>query len=473
MAQPMNNAFMKQRQTKFGAFLAAYLLVVLAILGAVNYLANRYNKTKDFTESKLFSLSDQSVKIAKNLQSEVKIYYFERSDQWNESRYGPSPKDQLNRYSNLSPKINVQFVDPVRTPKLANDMKVTTMGTVIIETAGRREEAKGLSEEEITNAMIRALKPDKRTACFLTGHGEHDIENTASDGFSAVKQTLESSNFLVKTVSLLEKQAAVPPDCTVLLIGGPKNDLISVETDAIKKFVEGGGRAMFMLNPLTKGVNTAALGKMLEDWSVSVNDDLVVDLSGIGQLFGTDEFSPLVTKYENHVITREMRNTAALFPLARSVTPGASKGGVTVEKLFGTTSKSYAVKDFKTGKVDINPKVDTQGPLNLGLAGVYSVSSSGGPDAPKAASGRFIVTGSSRFVTNSTLGFPGGNKDLFLNMMNWLTNDEDLIAIRPKDVEDRRLSLNQAQMGRILYTNVFGLPLLIIALGTWVWWKRR
>jgi ABC-type uncharacterized transport system involved in gliding motility auxiliary subunit len=76
-------------------------------------------------------------------------------------------------------------------------------------------------------------------------------------------------------------------------------------------------------------------------------------------------------------------------------------------------------------------------------------------------------------VTNSTLGFPGGNKDLFLNMMNWLTNDEDLIAIRPKDVQDSRLSLNQQQMGRILYTNVFGLPLLIIALGTWVWWKRR
>ncbi len=468
-----NTAFLKTRQSKFGAFLAGYLLVVLAILGAVNYLANRYNKTKDLTASKLYSLSDQTVKIAKNLQSDVKIYDFDRSDAWTESRFGPSPKDQLTRYSNLSPKIQVQFVDPVRTPMLAKQMNVTTLGTVIIETGGRHEEAKGLTEEEITNALIRALKPNKRTACFLTGNGEHDIENTAAEGMSAVKQALESSNFIVKTVSLLEKQPAVPADCTVLLVAGPKNDLIGVEIDAIKKFVEGGGRALFMLNPLTKNVDTTALAKLLDDWSVSVNDDLVVDLSGIGQLFGTDEFSPLVTKYENHAITREMRNTAALFPLARSVTPGTAKGGVTVDKLFGTSAKSYAVKDFRSGKVEINPKRDTAGPINLGVAAVYNVQGSSAPDAPKASNGRFVVTGSSRFVTNSTLGFPGGNKDLFLNMMNWLTNDEDLIAIRPKDVEDRRLSLNQAQMGRILYTNVFGLPLLIIALGAWVWWKRR
>jgi ABC-type uncharacterized transport system involved in gliding motility auxiliary subunit len=469
----MNTAFLKTRQTKFGAFVAGYVLVVLAILGAVNYLANRYNKTKDLTESKLYSLSDQTVKIAKNLQSDVKIYYFDRSDTWNESRFGPSPKDQLNRYGNLTPKIQVQFVDPVRTPKLANDMHVSTLGSVIIETGGRHEEAKGLTEEEITNAMIRALKPNKRTACFLTGHGEHDIENTAAEGFSALKQTLESNNFIVKTVSLLEKQAAVPADCTVLLVGGPKNDLISVEIDAIQKFVESGGRALFMVDPLTKNVDTSALVKLLGEWSVTVNDDLVVDLSGVGQLFGTDEFSPLVTKWESHAITRDMRNTAALFPLARSVTPGTGSGAASVEKLFGTSAKSYGVKDFKTGKVDIDPKRDTPGPLNLGVAGVYTVKASGAPDAPKASNGRFVVTGSSRFVTNSTLGFPGANKDLFLNMMNWLTNDEDLIAIRPKDVEDRRLTLNQSQMARILYTNVFGLPLLIIALGTWVWWKRR
>src|SRR5579871_686961 len=470
-----DQGFMKARQTKFSAFLAGYLLVVLAILGAVNYLANRYNKTKDLTETKLYTLSEQTVKIAHNLKDDVKIYYFDEAERWTESRFGPSPKDQLTRYANLSPKITVQYVDPRRTPKLARDMNISTLGTVIVETGGRHEEARGLTEQEITNAMIRALKPNKRTACFLTGNGEHDLENTKADGFSALKQMLEGANFIVKPVSLLERTPAVPSDCTVLVVGGPKNDFVSVEIDAIKKFVEGGGRALFMLDPLTKGVDTTALTKMLDEWSVSVNDDLVVDLSGLGQLYGTDEFSPLVASYEDHVIGRDLKGTGTLFPLARSVVPGPVRGGVTVEKLFSTTSKSFAVKDFRSGKIAIDPKRDTAGPINMGVAEIYNIPAppNAAPDAPKAANGRFVVTGSSRFVTNSTLGFPGGNKDLLLNMMNWLCNDEDLISIRPKDVEDRRLQLNQSQMSRILLTNVFGLPLLIILVAVLVWWKRR
>src|SRR5258708_2916308 len=284
----MNTAFLKARQTKYGAYTAGYILIFLAVLGAANFLANRYNKTKDLTQSKLFSLSDQSIKIARNLATPVKIYYFDRSDSWTSSRFGPSPKDLLTRYTNASTKITVEYIDPVRNPQRANDMKVSTLGAVIIEAMGRREEAKGLGEEQVTNAIIRVLKPDKRTACFLTGHGEHDIENTQNDGFSAVKEALEGSNFLTKAISLLEKSPSVPSDCTVLVVAGPKNDLIEIEVEAIRKFVQGGGRAIFLLNPLTRGINTASLEKLLADWSVNVNDDLVVDLSGIGQLFGTD-----------------------------------------------------------------------------------------------------------------------------------------------------------------------------------------
>jgi ABC-type uncharacterized transport system involved in gliding motility auxiliary subunit len=470
----MNTAFLKTRQTKYGGYLTAYIIIVLCILGAANFLANRYNKTKDLTASKLFSLSDQTVKVVRNLSTDVKMYYFDKSDAWSNSRFGPSPKDLLTRYSNLSSKVSVEYIDPVRNPKRATDMKVTNFGTLFIEASGRREESKGLGEEQVTNALIRVLKPDKRTACFLTGHGEHDLEDTQQQGYSAVKESLEGNNFLTKAISLLDKAAAVPSDCTVLVVGGPKKDLIDVETEAIQKFVQGGGRALFMIDPMVKNISTQAIDKMLAGWSVNVNDDLVADLSGIGKLYGTDELSPLVTKYESHVITREMRNTATLFPLARSVTIGTAKGDVTAEKLFGTTPRSFAIKDFRSGKpVEIDPKRDTPGPLNLGVAAVYNSPPPATPDAPKAPSGRFVVTGGSLFVTNSTLGFPGGNRDLFLNMMDWLTNEEDLIAIRPKDVEDRRLTLSEAQMNRLLITNVFGLPLLIIGVGVWSWWKRR
>ena len=459
----MKTAWLKKRQTRYGAYLVVYLVIVLAILSAANYLADRYNKTYDATSNKLFSLSDQTKKIAANLKTDVKIYYFDRTEQFNQSRFGPSPRDLLGRYSNLSPRISVEYIDPVRTPRKALDMKVASTGTTIVEAGGRREEAKGLGEEQVTNALIRALKPNKRVACFLTGHGEEEIENTDRGGFSAVKESLESSNFAAKAVSLLEKQPAVPEDCTVLVVAGPRTELIEVEIEAVRKYVEGGGRALFLLDPPTKSVHTTALVKLLESWGVTVGNDVVVDFSEIGRFFGMDPLSPLITKYESHPITREMRNVASLFPLARSVVPGGGKDKISVEKLFNTSSKSYGVTDLSSAEIKVNPKKDKPGPLSLAVAGTYR----GGQ-----AQGRFVVGGSSRFVANATIE-TGGNRDLFLNMMSWLSSDEDLISIRPKEVEERRLTLSVAQMNRILYTNVFGIPLLIIAAGTFVWWRRR
>jgi len=461
----MNMGWMRKRQTKYGAYLAVYLAVVLAILAAANYLANRYNKTVDATRSKLFSLSDQTKKVVGNLKQDVRIFYFDTSARMNESRFGASPRDLLGRYDNLSHRIAVEFVDPVRNPKRALDMKVTSAGTTIVEVGGRREEAKSLSEEQVTNALIRALKPDKRTACFLEGHGEHDLDNSDGNGFSSVKESLESSNSNTKGVSLLVKEAAVPADCSVLVMGGPRSELIELEIQAIRKYVEGGGRAMFLLDPPTKGVKSAALVKLLGDWGVKANNDLVVDLSGIGQLFGADALSPLVARYESHAITREMRNVATLFPLSRSVEPGDSKDKTSVDKLFNTTPRSFGTTDLSSREIKIDPKKDKAGPLSLGVAGTYRTDKEG-------VQGRFVVAGSSSFASNSVFGF-GGNRDLFLNMMSWLTSDEDLISIRPKDPEDRKLTLSAAQMKYILYTSVFGFPLLIVAGGTYVWWRRR
>jgi ABC-type uncharacterized transport system involved in gliding motility auxiliary subunit len=463
----MKMAWMNKRQTKYGAYLAVYVLMVLGILAAANYLVSRYDKTYDATSNKMFSLSDQTKKVVGNLKTDVKIYYFfDPRQRIDDSRFGPSPKDLLGRYSSLSHRIDVQFIDPVKNPKKAVDMKVNTVGTTIVEANGRREEAKSLSEEQVTNAIIRVLKGNKRTACFLTGHGEHDLDSSDPGGYSSVKDSLESSNFTVKTISLMEKNAAVPADCTVLVEAGPRTDLLEPEVQAIKKYVEGGGRALFLLDPQTKGVNNTAAVKMLADWGVKVNNDVAVDLSGVGQIFGADELSPLVTKYESQPITNEMKNVACLFPLARTIEPGDSKDKITVEKLFSTTPKSYAVTDLSSNQLKIDPKKDKAGPLNLAVAGTYRTDKEG-------VQGRFVVAGSSRFVSNSTLNFPGGNRDLFLNMMSWLSSDEDLISIRPKETEDRRLSLSVAQMSRIFYATVLGFPLLIIASGTYVWWRRR
>ncbi len=461
----MNTAWLKKRQTKYGAYLTAYTVIVLAILAAANYLAQRYDKSLDTTSNKIFSLSDQTKKIIGNLKQDVRIYYFDQTARINESRFGPSPKDLLDRYDNLSPKVTVEYVDPVKNPKRALDMKVQSAGTTIVEVGNRREEAKSLTEEQVTNALIRALKTEKHTACFLEGHGEHDLENSDPGGFSGVKEALESSNFNTKGISLLEKEPSVPKECTVLVVGGPRTELVEPELGAIRKYIEGGGRAIFMVDPPTKGVATGNLVKFLAELGVKVNSDLVVDLSGIGQLFGADALSPLVAKYESHPITREMRNVASLFPLSRSVEPGETKDKITVEKLFSTTPRSFGTTDLSSREIKVDPKKDKAGPLTLAVAGTYRTDKEG-------TQGRFVVTGSSNFASNTALGF-GGNRDLFLNMMAWLGSDEDLISIRPKDPEDRRLTLSAAQMRTIFYTSMITLPLLIIVSGTYVWWRRR
>ena len=456
----MKIPFQQQRQVRYGAFVALYLVVVLAILSAANYLAERYNKTYDATSNKLYTLSDQTKKVVGNLKQDVKFLYFDKTESFSSSRFGPSPRDMLTRYANLSPRVSVEYVDPVRKPKVAQDYKISATGTTIVEVAGRREEAKSLSEEQLTNALIRAMKTEKRTACFLAGHGEPALDDTGRQGFSGAKDALESNNYSTKTVTLQEKDAAVPKECSVLVVAGPRTDLVEPETAAIKKFVEGGGRALFMLPPPTKGITTAALEKTLADWAVTVDHDLVVDLSGVGQLFGGSELSPLVASYESHAIVRELKETATAFPLARSI---EVKAGGTAEKLFSTSDSSYATTNLSSAEIRIDPKKDKKGPLTLGAAG--SVKSG-------VKEGRFVAVGSSNFAANNILRF-NGNRDLFLNMMNWLSSDEDLISIRPKEPEDRRLALSGRQMSTIFTSSVIGLPLIVVACGLMVWWKRR
>jgi ABC-type uncharacterized transport system involved in gliding motility auxiliary subunit len=205
--------------------------------------------------------------------------------------------------------------------------------------------------------------------------------------------------------------------------------------------------------------DNTALEKLLDTWGVTVDKTLAIDASGVGQIFGLSEVVPLVTSYESHPIVRDLKETATAFPLARTVDV---KSGSSAEKLFSTSDNSFATTNLSSAEIRIDPKKDKKGPLTLGAAGTVK----------GAKEGRFVTVGSSSFIANNILRF-NGNRDLFLNMMNWLSSDEDLISIRPKDPEDRRLSLSQRQMSTIFTSSVIGLPMIVIAAGLMVWWKRR
>ena len=457
----MNNSWMKARQTKFRAYTVLYTVIVVALVSGVNFLANRYNKTYDATANKQFTLSDQTIKIAKNLKAPVTITY------WDQPTKFQAAHDLLDRYKNLSPKIDVEYMDVDKKMTQANAAGVKTLGTIFVNVGNKQQEAKSLTEEDVTGAMVRALKGGERTACFVLGSGEHSLDDADRDGYSGIKDLLEKNNYKTQTLKLLEKPE-VPANCTMLVVGGPKHDYIQPEVDAIKKYVENGGRALLMVDPPLKFAKmdideNQPLDDLLTSWGVTPEKDLVLDTSGVGQLFGLGPEFPLVTGYESHAIVRDMKDTPTGFPIARSL---EVKNGdkTTVEKLFSTTDNSFATTNLASAEIK-QTKDDKKGPLVLGAAGTYNTGKENG-------SGRFVVVGSSGWVANGFLRF-NGNRDLFLNMMNWLSSDEDLISIRPKEPEDRRLNMTRGQMSMVFYESVLLIPLLIVVAGVGVWWRRR
>ena len=407
-----------------------------------------------------------------------------------ESGSFPNARDLLDRYSSLSTRLHVQYIDPNKKPTLAKAAGFRVDSPVVVENGPRHEGAKSLSEEEITGALIRALKSGERNVCFMTGAGEHSIDDQDREGFSVLKALLEHDNYKSRAVSLKPAaaeagtpdagkkveigQAApsgpveVPKDCTVLVSGGPTADYPAPVVAAVKSYVEDGGRAIFMFdNVLRIGHSEPAaandeLAKLLDSWGVIVNKDLVLDLGGLGQIFGFGPEIPVVLQYESHPITQPLTRIPTAFPLTRSLEIKTG-GRASVSKLVSTTEDSIATSEIGPGGA-VDPKKGKKGPLTLVAAGTYS----------GTKQGRFVVTGTSIWAVNSLAGSRQlGNRELFVNSVNWLASDEDLISIRPKTPEDQALNVSGQRMAMLFWLSIFIFPLTVVAFGLATWWKRR
>ncbi|HET7841280.1 MAG TPA: GldG family protein [Terriglobia bacterium] len=448
-----------------GVNFAVYTAVVIAIIVFVNVFVNRnYDRRWDLTPNKKFTLSPQTVKLLKGLDHDITIYDFDRQGG------SQTARDLLNNYGSETRHLTVRYLDPVRDPALARELEVRSEGTVIVASGSRHFQAQSVDEEGVTNALIRVLKGEK-SVYFLQGHGERNLDGSEGSDFSEIKSALGNENYQVKTLVLLEKNE-IPTDASVVVLAGPQKDYLPPEIDTLRSFLAKGGRALFMLDP---GHELPNLAKLLEGWNVTPRNDLVVDMNPVARLFGTTPTMPLIIKYGENPIVDPLKRTATLFPLTRSFDIGkAGALGVTDDSLCETTDASFGVADFnpKMQSVSYREGKDYKGPLTVAVAGSLSAPGPAEPGQPKKPEGRFVVTGTSLVAANSYLSFQG-NRDLVMNMVNWLSAEEDLISIRPKPPENQHLDLNEQQMRRIFYLGVLGIPLLIIAAGFSVWWGRR
>ena len=470
-------AFAGKRQTKYGALAGTSVLLALGVLIATNYILSRQNKRWDLTSAQQYSLSDQTRRVLESLESPISILVFGREEEF------PRFRDRLDEYAYTSSEVTVEYIDVDRNPVRARQYEIQSYGTIVFDYEGRVERVVSNSEQELTNALIKVVEGEERTVYFTQGHGERDPNNEDRNGYSAVREALRLDNFGIETV-VIAQTGDIPEDASVVIVAGPSTDFLAPETDVLRDYLEQGGKVLLMLDPaeVEDAIPQPNLVGLVTEWGAEVGNDVVVDASGMGQLLGTDASVPVAASYPPHAITENF-NVLTAFPLARSIRPvaGGTDGRIP-EILIETGPRSWAEVDLAelaTGEVQLNEDAgDISGPVPIAVTISQPIADDEVPlnddsdgDATPTES-RFVVFGDSDFASNGAIGIQG-NRDLVLNAINWLAQQENLIAIRPREPEDRRITLTADAQARLTWLSLLMLPGLILASGVYTWWSRR
>lgn len=460
-----------QRSARYGANAAVYTAIFVGIVIAVNYISTLHHRRLDLTAEKVYSLSSQSTQAVKNLKQPLKLIGFFAGGE------NPQARELYSTYAYASPKVTYQLVDPDKHPELAEKYKVTVMNTTHIQ-YGDDEKGAGsnvteLSEEALTNAIIRVTKSTKKTIYFLDGEGEADTDDAQSPtGYGQLKTDLEGEGFEVEKL-VLAQAPKVPADATMVAVAGPEKPLDSHEIDSLNEYLKNGGRVIAMFRPEKPdgSVDERALVSMAGQWGVTVGDDIVVDQVVrlfAGPALGLD---PIVQDYGAHPITKDFKQRT-VFSMSRSLTIEPNlKPGLQVTALGKTSETSWAETDLKTlfeqQKASLDAK-DTRGPITVAAAVQADLAELGWGKGEA----RMVVFGSTDFINNQhiTNFF---NRDFFVNSADWLAGEENSISIRPRSLRASRFRLTVDQFSIVFAFSVLLLPEMLLILGIAVWWERR
>ncbi|MBI5446380.1 MAG: GldG family protein [Deltaproteobacteria bacterium] len=446
----------RSRAARYGANSAAMVLAFAGILFLLNFLAGRHNNKWDVTAGRLHTLSLESRKVLQGLKKDVVLTAFFAE--------GTPPQQEMKRllesYKAESSHLKVTFVDPDRSPELARQYGVKEFGTTVLASGEHTYRLGEASEEAVTNAIVRGTRESKKTLCFLSGHGERGLGDTQRGGYSTAKKALEDQGYAVREL-LLFREADVPNECDELVIAGPTKPILEAELGPLRAFLNRGGKLLLFLDP---GLKTG-LEPLLAEWGVVLHDDVIIDT--MSRLFGGSYTTPILTEYPSPDITRDFK-LATFLSLARSLAKAEPlPKGITFAPVARTSPQSWGETDLKEDKAAFDVAKDYRGPLTV--AGLFERTEAG-PFAKPGA--QLLVVGDSDFADNTYFAF-SGNGDLFLNMVSYLTKEQDLISVRPKDTKSTPLVLSRAQAATLFYTTVVLGPLSLMLIGLTIWLKRR
>ncbi len=471
-----------RRNVQYGSLAIGSILLVLAIMTAVNWISTRQNKRWDLTANQQYSLSDQTRKVLRELEQPVTVRVFADSDGFTQFR------DVLEEYAYETKQLTVEYIDIIKQPTAAQQYQIAQPNTIMFEHAGRTEKVTSTDEQQLTNALIKVVQGRQPKIYFAYGHGERDITGSDREGYGGAVEQLRASNFVVDRIALAQ-DPNVPADADIVVAAGPSSDYLPAEVDALRAYMRRGGHVLLLLDPPATA-DARPLTNLLAfaaEWGIDVGTNVVVDISGVGRAFNAGPEVPIALSYPSHPINDRFEQMTA-YSVARSVR--AAEGGAngrSAQIFVETSPNSWAESDMRalmtTGQVQRNLESgDLTGPVSLGAA-VAAAAETPAPAAPPAEGGaapddapkaeaRLVVIGDSDFAANWLFGFQG-NRDLFLNVANWLSLQENLIAIRPKAADDRRITVTADQQARIRWLTLFIIPGLLFAAGVRTWWRRR
>jgi ABC-type uncharacterized transport system involved in gliding motility auxiliary subunit len=453
-----------ERSTRYGANVVVGSLAFLGVLVVLNYLGARHSKRFDLTEQKVYSLSDQSINVVKNLENELKMLAFV------EGGINPELRDLLSNYARHSSKVSFELIDPDKQPELAEKYQIRTYNTVRVEYGNESTLVTQPNEENITNAIIKVTRKTRKVVCVIEGHGEPDLDDLQNaKGLASFRNALTNENYEVKKV-LLASEPKVPDDCSVVVVAGPQRPFLDHELQALETYLENGGRLLAMIPPRTGDQFTTFLAK----WGVKLGNDVVVDQ--VVRLFQGPALglTPLANTYGFHEITRDFKQRT-IFPLTRSVkSDAAGKSGITAVELVKTSPSSWAETDlegvFQRGEASLDANADLKGPVPVAVAVDANLKQMG---RDKDGNARLVVFGSIEFASNRELDGTFYNRDLLMNALGWLVGESDLVSIRPRGLRASRIQFTPEQSLMTFYITVLLIPQLLLIVGIVVWWRRE
>ena len=439
-----------------------FTVLFVGVIGLLAWLSTQYVYQADWTAGGRNTISEDTRQLLGTLEEGIEVVAFAREDELLRKQI----QSQIGTYQRFKSDITLEFVNPDTSPERVREQGVTVDGELVITYQGRSENLTSLSESSITNALLRLSRQGERWIVFLSGHAESDPHGEANFDLGLFGKELERGGFNVQQINLAEN--VIPSNTNLLVIASPRVSLLPGEVEQIREWIDQGGNLLWFAEPGEE----RGLTPLAEHLDIEFLPGTIVDATS--QLFGVSNPSIIVVSgYPSQAITREM-TAVTVFPEAAAIDIADSEVWETIP-LLSTLNRSWTESGELAGEIQFDADSDERaGPLDLGVALTRSLPAEAGgeTDGEESREQRIVVIGDGDFLSNTYLG-NAGNLDLGLNIVNWLSHDEDYIDIRIKSAPDTSLELGRIAQGVIGLGFLIGLPLLLLLTGAIIWLRRR